>query len=69
MAATIAIAIGYDVSGRVKETSRLGSARAHAEANTWRTFTTAAIRADGSGYVTVRRDGVTLERFEFGPEE
>lgn len=67
MAATIAEARGYDRS-RVKETHRLGSQSAEARAATWRTFAIAWVRADGSGTVEVKRDGVTLHRFEFGPE-
>jgi len=67
MAATIAKATGYD-SSRAKETHRLGSQSSTAQANTWSTFTTAHVNRDGSGYVEVRRDGVTLHRFEFGPE-
>lgn len=68
MAATIARATGYDKSGRVKETHRLGSQHACAEANTWRTFTTTVVAADGSGWVRVTRDGVTLHHITFGPE-
>lgn len=67
MAATIAKATGFD-SSRRKETHRLGSLSALAEANTWRTFTRAYIARDGSGYVEVTRDGNTLVRFDFGPE-
>lgn len=68
MANTIAKAIGYD-SARVKETHRLGSVAASAEAATWRTFAHVYVRASGSGYVTVIRDGVTIHRFEFGKEK
>jgi len=67
MAATIARATGYD-SSRVKEDHRLGSKAATGQANTWRTFTTAHVRADGSGYVEVKRDGATIHRFDFGAE-
>jgi hypothetical protein len=67
MAATIAYAYGGD-STRVKETHRLGSQFAKAEANTWRTFTTCVVDRDGSGYVSVMRDGGLILRFEFGPE-
>ena len=67
MAATIAIARGCD-SSRTKETTRLGSRCATAEANTWRTFTRCHVDRDGSGSVVVKRDGVTLHTFEFGPE-
>lgn len=67
MAATIAIARGYD-NYRVKETHRLGSQAAEAEANTWRTSAWATVDADGSGYVTVSRDGRVIHHYAFGPE-
>ncbi len=67
MAATIAIATGYDAS-RAKEIHRLGSVGARARANTWRTFTTAYVQADGSGYIEVERDGEVIHRFDFGSE-
>lgn len=67
MANTIATATGHDRS-RVKETHRLGSESAVVEAATWRTFATARVNKDGSGYVTVKRDGKVLHYFEFGPE-
>ena len=67
MAATIAIATGYDTS-RTKEASRLGSVGATARANTWTTFTTASINRDGSGYVEVVRHGEVIHRFAFDPE-
>jgi len=68
MAATIAVAVGQDKSGRVKTTHRLGSECARAEANTWRTFASAFTYQDGSGYIEVKRDGVTLARFDYNPE-
>lgn len=67
MANTIARAIGYDKRRR-KETHRLGSEEARGEANTWRTFATAVVSKDGSGYVSVQRDGEKLCLFSFGPE-
>jgi flavin-dependent dehydrogenase len=67
MAATIAHARGYDKS-RVKEDHRLGSEAAEAEAATWRTFAVAYIRRDGSGYVTVKRDGKVIHSYEFEAE-
>jgi len=33
---------------------------AEAEANTWHTFAKVRVYADGSGYVSVKRDGVVL---------
>ena len=67
MANTIAIATGFD-STRAKTTSRLGSQRAQAQANTWRTFATVTVDANGTAYVTIKRDGVTVHTFELGPE-
>ena len=67
MAATIAKATGYD-STRTKETHRLGSVSSKAEANTWRTFCTSFVAADGSGFVEVTRDGQRLVWHSFGPE-
>ena len=71
MANTIAIAQGFqkdEVSPQNRATTRLGNGAARAQANTWRTFTTCHVRADGSGYVRAIRDGVVLYDFSFGPE-
>ena len=68
MAKTIAKAIGMD-STRIKNVHRLGSKCAEGQANTYRTFTTCYVSADGSGYVHVERDGKMLHNFTFGPEE
>ena len=65
---TIAHAVGYDASGRVKRAHRLGSAQAEAVAATWRTFATAIVSADGSGVVRIMRDGEQIHFHEFGPE-
>ena len=67
MAATIAIATGTDTSRR-KETHRLGSQESSAQANTWRTFTSCHVKRDGSGYISVYRDGTKLLEYVFGPE-
>jgi hypothetical protein len=67
MAATIATCTGRDRS-RVKDAHRLGSESATAEAATRRTFATAHINADGSGYVTVKRDGRTFHAYTFEAE-
>ena len=67
MAKTIAIASGEDTS-RTKTVHRLGSRSATGHANTWRTFTTASVNADGSGSVTVKRDGKVLHYFSFDAE-
>ena len=67
MAATMAICKGFDKS-RVKEDHRLGHAASEGQANTWRTFTTCHVNKDGSGFIQVRRDDVTIHYFEFGAE-
>ena len=68
MASTIARARGCDRT-RIKEVHRLGSRSAWAQAATWRTFATAEVFSDGSGYVDVRRDGELLHVFLFQAEE
>lgn len=73
MAATIARAIGKSAE-TTTEAVRLGPESAEAQANTFKTFTTAKIKADGSGSIEVQRtkgDGtrVVIGRMEFGPEE
>jgi len=70
MAATIARAQGFKRDGTAQngEATRLGHGQAFAEANTWRTFTTACVEADGHGYVRVVRDGEQIHFFSFGPE-
>ena len=65
---TIAHAVGYDASGRVKRAHRLGSAQAEAVATTTRTRATAIVTADGSGIVRIMRDGEQIHFHEFGPE-
>ena len=68
MANTIAICKGRDKT-REKESHRLGSTEAEGQANTFRTFATCLVRADGSGFIQVRRDDNTLHYFEFAAEE
>lgn len=68
MAATIAKATGYDRAGRIKSVHRLGSEFSQAQAATWRTFATAQVDRNGTGYVEVRRDGKIIHAFQFGPE-
>lgn len=69
MAATIAIARAEDGGARCKkQVTRLGSCNATGQANTWRTFTTCHVRADGSGFVKVIQDGVPIVSCDFGPE-
>lgn len=67
MAATIAEATGCDRT-RSKNVHRLGSVAAHVKAATWRTFVVAAVNADGSGSLIVKRDGDTIHSYTFGPE-
>ena len=71
MAATIARAIGRS-KDRETEASRLGPESAEAQANTFRTFTTCKVEADGSGYMQLerQRDGkrIVVARIEFAEE-
>jgi hypothetical protein len=67
MANTIAKATGSD-SSRNKETHRLGSKSSTGEANTWRTFTTTHVNADGSGFCRIMRDGEIIHYYKWGPE-
>lgn len=67
MANTIAEATGID-SRRIKETHRLGSVAAETTAATWRTFVKARVNADGSGWVSVERDGKSLQYIRLEPE-
>lgn len=76
MAATIAFAIGRDSKDgkRVeKECTRLGAQQAEARAQTYKTFTTATVNADGSGEVKVERmihgERKLLARLVFGAED
>ena len=48
-----AIAVGVNVQN---EASRLGTVSAEAQANTFKTFTTCVVKADGSGFVKVVRE-------------
>ena len=67
MANTMATARGQDRK-REKVTHRLGSEASSVQAATWRTFAKATVRADGSGFVEVIRDGEQIHWFPFGPE-
>jgi len=67
MAATIAKAQGRD-SSRTKDVHRLGSESSSAEAATWRTFARAYVYKDGSGHVSVERDGLVTHRYDFPAE-
>lgn len=66
MANTIARAIGRDQSGRRKEVTRLGGASSEAQANTWQTFTTAAVNADGRAWAEIAREDATQGREQLG---
>lgn len=68
MANCIARCIGTDRTGRTKESTRLGSHTAEGQANTWSTFASAVVWADGHGYVEVKQNGRVIHRFDFGPE-
>ena len=67
MANCIAKATGIDGSRR-KDVQRLGSLAAQASANTWNTFATVYVRANGSGEVEVKQNGETIHRFTWGSE-
>ena len=67
MAKTIAKACGHDKT-RTKEVHRLGSQSSTGEANTWKTFSSTTINADGSGHFCVKRDGKTIGFSSWGPE-
>lgn len=67
MANTIAKAYGYDKS-RTKEVHRLGSKSATGQANTWITFSTTNINADGSGSFELKRNGEVIYSYKWGPE-
>lgn len=70
MAATRGTVQGFTKDGRAQngQLSRLGHGEMIARADTWRTFATAHVFSDGSGYIEVKRDGTELHRFDFGPE-
>ena len=69
MAATRGILTPYYKDGPRSEVSRRGHAGMTAHADTWGTFTTASVAADGSGYVRVERPrGHVIHTFSFGPE-
>lgn len=55
MAATIARAIGRSHNAE-REATRLGQQSAEAQANTFKTFMTAKVNADGSGWVRIERE-------------
>ncbi|KKN99015.1 hypothetical protein LCGC14_0142600 [marine sediment metagenome] len=67
MAKCRARAFGYDAN-RCKGSSRLGSQSATGKADTWRTFSSTTINADGSGSFEVKRDGKVLKSYSWGPE-
>lgn len=68
MAAVRAVLMVEDKSGRRKEVSRLGSLRATASVNTWRTTASVTIYPDGGVYVVIRRDGVRIAEYTIPSE-
>lgn len=64
MAATIAAA-----TGKGKRLTALGNESSTGEANTWRTFSTTHIRADGRGSFELKRDGARLVELDWNPED
>jgi hypothetical protein len=73
MAATIARVIGTGKDS-VATAERPGTVSAEAQANTFKTFTTTKINADGSGSMQVERttgngERVVIGRMDFGPED
>ena len=70
MAATRGTVQGFGKRGGRQNglASRLGQGYVKATADTWRTFTTVEVCADGSGYVAVKRDDKMIHYFTFGPE-
>ena len=68
MAATRGIVWGYDKT-RTKERSTLGSAACEASVATWNTFIESFIRADGTGYVTIKRDGKIIHGYTLNEKE
>ena len=62
MAKTTAYAVGFDAQGKrqSKQAYRAGDGAVMANAGTWHISATAWVNADGSGYITVARDGKTF---------
>ena len=67
MANCIAKATGIDRT-RDKYTHRLGSVGAGVEAATWHTHAYAYIAKDGSGTISVERNGEVLHQYHFDAE-
>jgi hypothetical protein len=67
VAKTIAIAVGED-SSRRKEVHRLGSQCSTGQANTYKTFSSTTIWADGSGFFELKRKGEIIHSHKWGPE-
>ena len=70
MAATIARAQGFTKNGMAKnrEATRLGGGGVRAQAATWHTFADVTMNANGSGNVTVKRNGEILHTFAWDVE-
>lgn len=61
--------MGVLTNEKNKASSRLGRKFIRAEANTWKTFASAVIFADGSGFVKVMRGNEILGLCKFEKEE
>ena len=68
MAATRGLVWGYDKS-RTKERSTLGSVSCEATVATWNTFIESYIRADGTGHVRIKRNGVVIHQYNITEKE
>jgi len=67
MARTIAKAFAENPTTRSSVT-RLGNTSSTGEANTWRTFSSTRIMADGSGCFRLVRDNKVIHEYTWGPE-
>ena len=55
-------------STRIKEASRLGERQVITHADTWKTFVTVNLNADGSGRVVVARNKMVIHLYEIEAE-
>lgn len=68
MAATRGYVTGHHANSSTGTATRLGHRSITARADTWQTYSTVRMNADGSGYVTVTRNGKTIVSQTWGPE-
>ena len=71
MAATRGTVQGFQKDGRPQQhtiPSALGHGSVEARADTWKTFSFVTMRADGSGYFQVTRNGETLHHVSWEAE-